>query len=263
MKEIINRRKALKEKLKTRQSVFASWTSLGHPSIAEIFSKTGFDFTGIDVEHSTISQEQSQRIIAACQAEGSLCLPRIPTHDEAMIKRLLDSGADGIIVPNVNSKEHVEQIVQWMFYPPIGRRGFGIARAQGYGMDFDEYIKSWNESTVFIAQIESIAAVERIDEILDNKYLDGVMVGPYDISGSLGIPGQITHARVQEAGLRVVAAAKKFGKACGTHVIDTSVENVNQSFNNDYTFAVLSSDIFMLLDWSKQMQKIIKTPCPV
>lgn len=258
MIKVIENRKALKQKFRSRQQVLAAWTSLGHPSITEIFARTGVDFIGIDIEHSTISQEQSQRIIAACQANGTCCLPRIASHNMEMIKRLLDSGADGIIVPMVSTTAEVEQLISWCKYPPRGSRSYGIARAQGYGFEFEEYTKSWDESSSLIIQIESIQGVKNIEKLLSYDEIDGVMIGPYDLSGSLGIPGQLDHPDVLEAGKKVIAACKKFGRACGTQIIEPDLKSIEAAFTNGYTFAVLASDIFLLWKWSEQMRDIIE-----
>ncbi len=257
MMNFLEQRKQLKKKFQNRKTVFGSWTSLAHPSITEIFTRTGVEFLGIDLEHSTISQEQSQRIIATAQAGGVVCLPRISSHNPEMVRRLLDSGADGIIVPMVQNAQDVEKMISWVKYPPLGRRGFGVSRAQGYGMDFGEYTKTWNESSVMIAQIESIDAVERIDEILAYKELDGVMVGPYDISGSLGIPGQLEHKSVIEAGKRVIAACQLHGKSCGTQLVEPNQERIKQALTSGFSFVILSSDVFLLWKWAEQMKCLI------
>ena len=254
----LDARVALKNKLKGRKSVFAGWTSFAHPGITEIFTRVGFDLIGIDIEHSTISQEQSQRIIAACQAAGVACLPRIASHNKEMARRLLDSGADGLIVPMVESADDVRMIIEWMKYPPVGRRGFGVGRAQGYGFDFDAYTKTWNSSSVLIAQIESINAVGRIDEILAVDGLDGVMVGPYDISGSLDVPGQLEHPLVVEAGLKVVKAAQKHGKACATQIIEPDAVQIRRAIEQGYTLMVLASDVFILWKWADRIGRDIR-----
>ncbi len=253
----LEKRKLLKKKFRNREKIFGSWTSLAHPSITEIFTRSGVDFVGIDLEHSTISQEQSQRIIATAQAGGAVCLPRISSHNSEMVRRLMDSGADGMIVPMVQNAEDVEKMIAWVKYPPLGRRGFGVSRAQGYGMDFSEYTKTWNESSIMIAQIESIGAVERIDEILAYKQLDGVMVGPYDISGSLGIPGQLEHKSVIDAGKRVIAACKRHGKSCGTQLVEPNKERIKKALAVGFSFVILSSDVFLLWKWAEQMKSLI------
>ena len=257
MAEIDNRRRDLKEKLNNRKKVFAAWTSLAHPSITEIFARANIDFVGIDIEHSTISQEQSQRIIAACQANGILCLPRVASHNMEMIKRLLDSGADGLIVPMVSTSEEVEQIISWCKYPPLGKRSFGIARGQGYGFDFDNYVRDWNNTSTMIVQIESVRGVENIEKILSYHEIDGAMVGPYDLSGSLGIPGQLDHPRVSEATRYVIEACAKFEKACGTQIIEPDRKNIEKAFSAGYTFIVLASDIFILWKWAERIKNLI------
>ncbi len=236
--------------------VFGAWTSLGHPSITELLAASGVEFVGIDLEHSTISQEQAQRIIAAAQAGGVACLPRVASHNGEQIKRLLDSGADGVIVPNVSTRAEVEQVVAWCKYPPLGARSYGVARAQGYGAAFEAYVASWNERSTIIIQIESVRAVEAIDELLGEEAVDGVMIGPYDISGSLGIPGQLGHPRVTEACARVIEACRRRRKACGTQVIEPAEPAVAAALEAGYTFVVLASDVFVLWKWSERMRQV-------
>jgi len=252
------RRKAFKARLRARETVFGAWTSIGHPQITEIFTRAGVDFVGIDVEHSTISQEQVQRIIAAAQAGGSLCLPRVASHNGEAIRRMLDSGADGVIVPTVDTVEQVEMIVSWVKYPPTGSRGFGVARAQGYGFDFDEYTSDWNDSSSLIVQIESVTGVENADEIAAHPQVDGVIVGPYDISGSLGIPGRIDDPLVRDAAAKVVEACRRHGKACGTQIVEPDAENVSKAIEDGFSIILLASDVFLLWKWSERMASIVK-----
>jgi len=258
-KEILEKRLKLKKKFRERKNIFAAWTSLAHPSITEILGKSQVDFVGIDIEHGTFNQEQVQRTIAAAQSEGVLCLPRIASHNPEMIKRVLDSGADGLIVPMVNNVEELKKIVSWCTYPTEGIRSFGISRAQGYGFDFDQYVQSWNESKVLILQIESIEGVNHIDQLLDHPAVDGVMIGPYDLSGTLGVPGQLEHPKVKEAAAKVIAASLRYKKTCGTQDIDPQAESVQAKIKEGYNFIVLSSDVFLLWKWSEKMKKLIQS----
>lgn len=248
----------LREKLRARAPVFGTWTSLGHPQITEIFARTGADFVGIDIEHSTIGQEQAQRIIAAAQAGGCRCLPRVASHNREQIRRLLDSGADGVIVPDVRSRAEAERIVSWVKYPPEGERSYGVARAQGYGFDFSSYAAEWNRRSVVIVQIESVAGVEQAEEIVGHPGVDGAMVGPYDISGSLGIPGQLDHPRVQEACSKVVQACERLGKACGTQLVEPTPARAAEALGAGFSFVVLSSDLFLLWKWGEAMKGIVE-----
>lgn len=259
MNEIFNKRAALKEKLRRRERLFAGWVSYAHPSITETFARAGFDFIAIDMEHSTISLDQAQRIIAASQSEGVPCLPRPVSHSNDWFKPLLESGADGLLVQMVNTPEEIEAIIGHLKYPPVGRRSYGVSRAQTYGFDFDSYITNWNDTSTFIIQVESIQSVNNIEKLLAFDEIDGVMVGPYDISGSLGVPGQTSHPLVIEASRKVIAACERFGKSCGTQVADASPESVQALFGLGYTYAILGSDLFVLWKWAEQMQGLIKS----
>tara|TARA_B110000438_G_C15809982_1_gene649187 strand:+ start:936 stop:1727 length:792 start_codon:yes stop_codon:yes gene_type:complete len=259
MNSIFEQRAILKKKLRRRERLFAAWVSYAHPSITETFARAGFDFIAIDMEHSTITVEQAQRIIAACQGEGVPCLPRPVSHSNDWFKPLLESGADGLLVQMVSTPEDVAAIIGHLKYPPVGNRSYGVNRAQAYGFDFDSYIQSWNDTSSFIIQVESIQAVENIDKLLSFDEIDGVMVGPYDISGSLGVPGQTSHPLVIEASRKVIAACERFGKSCGTQVTDASEESVQALFDLGYTYAILSSDLFVLWKWSEKMQGMIKS----
>ena len=248
----------LKKKLAQRELVFGAWVSFSHPSISEIFARHGFDFLAIDMEHTTISLEQAQRIIAASQSFGVPCLPRPVSHSNDWIKPLLDSGADGIVAPMVNSKHQSESILDLLKFSPEGKRSFGVNRAHGYGSNFAGYVANWNASSVYIAQIETKESVANIADILSSPNLDGVMIGPYDMSGSLGVPGETTHPLVQEAEKTVIAACKSAGKSCGTQLADFSDDNIKNAIAKGYTFIIASSDLFVLNSWAEGAEKLVK-----
>lgn len=248
----------LKDKLKTGQPVFGAWTSLGHPSIAEILTRAGVDFIGIDLEHSTISPEQSQQIIAAAHASSIACLPRVGSLHVDSIRSVLDSGADGIIVPNICRRREVDQVMEWMFYPPMGRRSYGVARAQGYGFDFQAYAAGWNRRAVLIAQIESAAGVEAAEEILTHPAVDGVLIGPYDISGSLGMPGALDHPQVQSLCRRVLQVAQRQHKACGIQLVELQRSTLQARIEEGYRLVVLASDVFILWKWAARTGEMIE-----
>lgn len=251
-----DRRWGLRSNLRT-QRVFGTWTSFGHPSIAEVFGLVESDFLGIDLEHSTISLGQAQNIIGAAHAAQAACLPRVSSHNGEQIKRLLDAGADGIIVPMVSSVQEVRSIVEWCKYPPLGRRSYGVARAQTYGADFAEYTSAWNDRSSIIIQIESIAGVEAVNELLADESIDGAMIGPYDLSGSLGISGQLTDPRVLQACERVIEACHRHGKACGIQDIEPDRSRLQEAFDSGYTFVVLASDVFVLWKWAERMREVV------
>tara|TARA_Y100000994_G_C15617705_1_gene411657 strand:+ start:137 stop:907 length:771 start_codon:yes stop_codon:yes gene_type:complete len=251
------KRELLKKALKSRKKLFGAWVSYAEPSITETFAKAGFDFLAIDMEHSTITLPEAKGIITASQFYDVSCLPRPVSHSNDFIKPLLEFGADGMLIQMVNNANEVKRLIDHIKYPPIGKRSYGVNRAQGYGFDFDEYTSDWNNSSIFMIQVESIEAVEKIDEILAFDEIDGVMIGPYDISVSLGVPGQLDHPKVIEASKKVIEACKKYGKSCGTQLNDPNTNSVDELFNLGYTFAILGSDLFVLWKWAEQMKNIM------
>lgn len=235
---------------------FGAWTSIGHSSITEIFAASTVDFIGIDLEHSTISLEQARQIMAAAHAGGTACFPRISSHNGEQIKRLLDSGADGIIVPMVCAPEEVKRIAEWCKYPPRGKRSYGVASAQDYGFSFADYTANWNKRSSIVIQIEAISAVNCIDDLVSHEDVDAAMIGPYDLSGSLGIPGQISDPKVTAACQKVVEACRKYGKACGTQLVDVNEKSIAAAFDSGFTFVILSSDVFLLWKWSEGIRSL-------
>ena len=250
--------KKLKNKFKNREKIFGGWVSFGHPSICETFLNANFDFIAIDMEHSTISINEAQRIIAASQSRNIPCLPRPVSHSNDWFKPLLDSGADGFFITTVDSDKDVINIIDIVKYPPTGKRSYGLNRAQNYGFDAEDYFKNWNENSLIIIQIESIEAVNNIENIIAFDEIDGVMIGPYDLSGSLNVPGQTSHSSVIDASKKVIEACRNAGKSCGTQISDPNSENLEILFNHGYTFAILGSDLFALWKWSQKIKELIK-----
>ena len=248
----------LKERLRSRDLIFGSWVSFAHPSITEIFASHNFDFLAIDMEHGTINLEQAQRIIEASQYYKFACLPRPVSNSNDWINPLLESGADGLIAPMINSSEELQGLLNDIKYPPLGNRSFGVNRAQSYGKNFDEYVENWNKTSVFIAQIESKSAVDSIKKIVSNSNLDGIMIGPYDLSGSLGVPGQKFHPLVKEAEGKVIKACKDKGISCGTQLSNFNQESVEAALSMGYTFIIASSDLFVLEAWASAAEKVMQ-----
>ena len=255
---MIEYRRALKEKLRDRARLFAGWISYSHPSITETFAQAGFDMIFVDMEHSTISLEQGQRIIAASQYHSVPCLPRPVSHSNDYIKPLLESGADGLLIQMVETEKQVQTLVNNIKYPPLGKRTYGVNRAQSYGLDFDEYIEKWNESSIVLLQVESIEGVKNIEKLLKNDSVDGVMIGPLDIAGSLGVPGDVWHPSVIDATREVIEACRNSGRSCGFQLADISHDHVERLFGLGYNFVILGSDLFVLTDWVRKMSSMIK-----
>jgi len=251
-------RKSFKEKIRTRQKVFGAWTSIAHPQISEIFCHSHVDFVGIDDEHTSMTLREISEIISSCHVHQTICLPRIGQHNEEDVKRRLDLGADGIIAPQISSIEQVEKFASWMQYPPLGKRSVGVNRAHGYGFEFESYCQTWNDSLVFIAQLETKEAIDACETILSHPFVDAVMLGPYDLSGSYGILGQIEHEWIMQAEEKINFFAHKHQKGCGTQIINITPEEVMKKREKGYSFTVLSSDIFILWKWGEKVRSLVQ-----
>jgi 2-dehydro-3-deoxyglucarate aldolase len=238
----------IKDKLQRGEVSLGSWMSLAHVSNAEILANAGYDWVAIEIEHTAIAMSEALRLIIAIEGRGAAPLVRMAGIDPLQAKAALDSGAAGVLVPLVNTKADAELSVKMTKYPPLGFRGMGVARAHGYGQSFDEYVRRANDDTLLIVQIEHIDAVWNIEEILSVPGIDGTFIGPYDLSASLGIPGQVDHADVQGAKQRVLEATLARGLTAGIHLLhpSTAVENLRQCVAQGYRFIALGSDIMFL-----------------
>jgi len=238
----------LKEKLRNDQPVFGGWMSLAHPSIGEIFARAGFDWVLVETEHTAIDNSDVLPVLMAIEGRGAAPLVRLASVDPVQAKAVLDSGAAGIFVPLVNNRQDAELSVRMAKYPPQGNRGVGLARAHGYGVDFEEYIRCANEDGLVVVQIEDISAVECIDEILMVEGIDVAYIGPYDLSMSMGYPGQLNHPEVKKAMDRVKEAALRHGVSPGIHLLhpEQVEKDLDARLEEGYRFIAIGSDIVIL-----------------
>ena len=184
---------AFRSRLRSPEALLGTLISLDSPELALILRRAGFAWFFLDLEHSALLDLKSaQRVIEVLQPEAYAVI-RVPDASETSIKQALDTGCDGIIVPHVATREDAVRVVERARYPPAGKRSVGIARAQGYGAHFQEYLARAADNVAVIAQIEDVDGVRNIEEILDVDGIDAVFVGPYDLSGSMGLLGQLSH----------------------------------------------------------------------
>jgi len=195
-------------RLKQRELLLGTMLSLPSPEVAEIISRCGFDWLFLDGEHSPASILDWQRAMQAVSGR-SACLLRVPSNTEACIKKALDIGADGVIVPMINSAEQARDAVAWSHYPPGGSRGVGPGRASGYGRNLADYIRRANEEIAVVLQIEHIDAVNNIDAIADVAGVDAFFIGPSDLSASMGKNGHLEDTDVRAA-ITMVADACRY-----------------------------------------------------
>jgi 2-dehydro-3-deoxyglucarate aldolase len=238
--------KTFKRKLQNKERTIGSWISLGNTGIAEIMANVGFDWLVVDMEHSMISMEMAGELIRVIDLAGVTPLVRLTSNQPDQIKRIMDAGAHGIIVPMVNEMTDAKKAVEAVHYAPKGNRGVGLARAQGYGDQFNEYLEWQEDGPVVIVQIEHRDALSNLDGILTVPGIDGFIIGPYDLSCSLGIPGEFQNTEFMEAIQLIKDAGLQLDVPGGLHIVEPNEEILTQSIQNGFQFIAYSVDIRIL-----------------
>lgn len=236
----------LKSKLARNALTIGSWVTLGHPAIAEIMAAAGFDWLVLDMEHSVLELSEVQMLIQVLDGQQCPAIVRLTSNHPDQIKRVMDAGAAGVMVPMVKTAADAEAAVQAVYYPPRGQRGIGLARAQGYGARFQEYRHWLEDNAIIVAMIEHIDAVNDIDSILSVPDIDAYIIGPYDLSGSMGRPGELDYPDVQSAIEKVREAGRRLGKPGGIHVVEPDPEALRRNIDAGFNFLGYGLDIRIL-----------------
>jgi 2-dehydro-3-deoxyglucarate aldolase len=237
---------SLKSKLSRSELTIGSWVTLGHPSIAEIMAAAGFDWLVLDMEHSVLELSEVQSIIQVLDGKQCPAIVRLTSNHPDQIKRVMDAGATGVMVPMIKSAADARAAVDGVYYPPRGQRGVGLARAQGYGASFQAYRQWLEDNAVIVVMIEHVDAVKAIDDILAVPGIDAYIIGPYDLSGSMGRPGDFNHPDVQAAIAQVLQAGQRAQKPGGIHVIEPDPEALQQRIQAGFNFLGYGLDIRIL-----------------
>ncbi len=241
----------LKEKLKEGQPVIGTFVGLGHPDVTEVLSRLGYDWLLLDNEHSPIGLETMQRMMQSMN--GSNCTPiaRPQWNDMVMIKRVLDIGAHGVLVPWVNTKEEAEYAVRACMYPPEGLRGYGPRRAALFDRD---YLKTANDELLIIVQIETPQAVNNLDDILSVERIDACYIGTFDLAMNLGLDfPKWDNPEYLGVFNKVLQIAKKWGKPAGMYAAQDNIEwAIEKGFKLN---TVGSADQFLMLGARMALQK--------
>lgn len=235
--------RAFKERLMCGERLFGTHTSLTDFTLTEMYGNYGFDYVWIDTEHSAIDYQELNMHILAAQAKGMAAIVRIPFVEPYLAKRVLEMGPDGIIFPMIRDAGMVKTAMDACLYPPRGTRGFGAARAWDYGtMGLKTYLDTLDDSLCKFIQFELKEAVEQIDEILEVPYVDGYVVGPMDLSGSLGHLGESYGDSNTEVISKIVAKIKETGKPVGTSVGDVAEDKLRHWFDLGMSFISAGGD---------------------
>ncbi|MBN1186616.1 MAG: hypothetical protein JXB49_30345 [Bacteroidales bacterium] len=258
MINLSHKKNILKGKLLKRELSIGTWLTIPHQSIVEILSTAGFEWIVIDLEHAAIDYHAMQNIIGHIQGNGMEALVRVSKNDEVVIKHALDAGANGIIVPMIKNRSEATQAIGYAKYPPVGKRGVGLSRAQHYGIGFDTYKKWLKEEVIIIVQIENIESVNNLDAILDVDGVDGIIVGPYDLSASMGMPGEFEKDEVKEVLEKIEKITLYKQKSLGFHVISSNYRNILEKIDKKYNFLAFSIDFIFLGDKAREGMNLLK-----
>lgn len=237
----------IREKLISGGLSVGSWMQLGDPSVAEIMGQSGYDWVSVDLEHGSISHHQLPNLFRALELGGTLPLVRLAEGNSQNCKCALEAGAAGVIVPMIENAEQLIQVRDFCRWPPAGNRGVGFSRANLFGKNFETYAQE-AQAPFLVAMIESIKAVENLDEILAVNGLDAILIGPYDLSASLGLTGQFGHERFKIVMQRINEKARHAKVASGVHVVAPSKVELLERINDGYRFIAFSIDSVFLRD---------------
>jgi 2-dehydro-3-deoxyglucarate aldolase/4-hydroxy-2-oxoheptanedioate aldolase len=229
-----------KSRLTQGEALIGAFICLPSPESAELFAELGYDWLIIDTEHGPYGELTAQRML---QAVGRRCpaVVRVPSNEDVWIKKALDIGAAGVLVPLVNTPETARRVSRACRYAPEGTRGMGGARAHRYGIGFQSYVTGANRAVAAIIQAEHIEAVENIEAIADVPGIDAIFVGPYDLSASMGKPGQVNDPEVQAAVRKIRDATLRAGLRLGIYCSDP--ESARDFVRQGFTLIGMSTDL--------------------
>ena len=236
---------AIREKLNAGGHSIGSWMQIPHASVAEIMGAAGYDWVAVDMEHGAISVHQLPDLFRALELGNTLPLVRLAQGHSKDCKQALDAGAAGVIVPMVESAEQLIAVRNACRWPPAGVRGVGFSRANLFGKNFNDYSVE-AQAPLLVAMIEHYRAISELDSILAVDGLDAVLIGPYDLSASMGLTAEFDHPDFLAIMERIRKVAAEKGIPVGVHVVDPSPKQLNQRLDDGYQFLAYSIDAVML-----------------
>lgn len=213
-------KKMFKDILRSGNPALGMFIHLPSEVVVEIIGKTGYDYLILDDEHGQMSEDEKVSILRTCEGSGIATLVRVPSIDEICIKRVLDMGASGIVVPSVQTAEDARRAVEYARFAPIGKRGnCANTRANGHGLNYGnkEYFEWANENIAVILLVEDKEGIHNIDKIAAIPGFDGIFVGPVDLSVSFGIPGNLENPLIEDAIKKVARSVREHGKYLGRY----------------------------------------------
>ncbi|WP_174410751.1 HpcH/HpaI aldolase family protein [Desulfovibrio psychrotolerans] len=236
---------ALRQKLSTGGHTVGSWMQIPSPDVAELMGNSGYDWIAVDLEHGAFTRSDLPDTFRAIDLGGSLPFARVADCTMTSIKGALDSGAAGLIFPMIESRKQLDDAISLSLYPPNGIRGVGYCRGNLFGKQFEQGVAA-NPDLFFCAQIEHVRAIDNLSAILAHPRLDAIMVGPYDLSGSMGLTGQFGHSDFTQALSRIAESARSACIPMGLHVVQPDAAALRSKIEEGYQFIAYGIDSVFL-----------------
>jgi 2-dehydro-3-deoxyglucarate aldolase len=222
-----------------------SWMQLASSSVAEIMGQAGYDWVAVDLEHGAISVQKLPDLFRALELGDTLPIARLAQGHQKDCKQVLDAGAGGVIIPMVETAEQLEILIDTCRWPPKGNRGVGFSRANMFGKNFDDYVDEAQQPLI-IAMIETMSAVKNLDNILRVDGLDAILIGPYDLSASMGLTAKFDNPKFIETMDKIRSICGIAKVPCGVHVVEPSLEQLQQRLIDGYRIIAYSIDAVFL-----------------
>lgn len=241
-------KKNFKKKILNRKLLIGAWFQILKSDAVEIVSKNNFDWVCFDFEHGIYTSNDLPDLLRATKLNKKFSFVRTLSKDISEIRKIFDLGADGVIVPKIETADEVKNIYQNIFYPPKGSRGIGYCRANMYGKFFSEYIKK-SQNNLFIIMIESLNGVKNLEDILKQKLADGIFVGPYDLSASLNDVGNFKSKKFNDCLNRILFLSKKYNVSCGLHILEKNSKSIYKEKLKGFNFNAYLTDSIIISDY--------------
>ena len=244
----MDRKKAIRKIRATLQkggASIGSWMQLPHASVAEVMGQAGYDWVAVDLEHGSVSTHQLPDLFRALELGNTLPLVRLAQGDPKDCKQALDAGAGGVIVPMIESPEQLTSVRNACRWPPAGTRGVGFSRANLFGKYFEEYGEE-AQAPLLVAMIENYNAINNLELILKVDGLDAILIGPYDLSASMGLTANFDDAEFKKAVMTILTTAERLSVPCGLHVVAPSEQDLTERLSEGYRFLAYSIDAVFL-----------------
>ncbi len=247
----------IRKQMQAGKPSIGTWMQLANADVAEVLASAGYDWVAVDLEHGAFSRAQQADLYRAIELGGAVPMARVAESSMTHIRAALDAGARGIILPMIESASALQEAISHIFYPPAGRRGVGFCRANLFGQKFDQYLAGAARKTLVVAQIEHIKAVGQLDAIMQVLGLDAIMVGPYDLSGSMGVPGDFANPEFEKVMNEIAATSRKYKVPMGAHIVEPNPQMLKNRIDQGYLFLAYGIDTVFLAHASALPQSML------